>query len=327
MRYLRRPKLTPPTLQATGPGGQLAQQQRDDRAADPTVALSFPDHWNLADVRGALYAMHGKACGYCGRHLPGNDRGDVDHFRPKARVEGVPDHGGYWWLAYMFANYFLSCSVCNRTRKRDRFPLRRGARHYHFRDEHRLDREARALLDPAGDAIDEWVEVGWRERLCPIRPSAGLPSTARVQVAATIKFFRLNRDPHLVRARQLLVSKVNQALDDGRDNDARQKAIRFSAHSFVARAMLREVAPQLLPTPHDELDWLLRELLAELDVTLDLYEQYSQDSILKRQLDELFWSLAVLWSDPPAGTRHEIEKLLTTEKVVDRVRPFFALLR
>ena len=50
-----------------------------------------------------------------------NDRGDVEHFRPKSAVLDDPLHGGYWWLAYDFQNYLLSCSLCNRVRKKTRF--------------------------------------------------------------------------------------------------------------------------------------------------------------------------------------------------------------
>src|SRR6266481_3442684 len=111
MRQVVRPEVRLPTLieievkhgegwKATGVGG-------------PPDGL-----WNNPDVRGALYAMHGRACAYCEQHLPENDRGDVEHFRPESL---------YRWLAYAFDNYLLSCSICNRTLKRDRFPLRSGA--------------------------------------------------------------------------------------------------------------------------------------------------------------------------------------------------------
>lgn len=64
---------------------------------------------------------------------------DVEHYRPKARVtrwDGDPppvgdrppkevDLGaGYWWLAFSWENYSLSCKVCNQEWKRNLFPVR-----------------------------------------------------------------------------------------------------------------------------------------------------------------------------------------------------------
>lgn len=46
---------------------------------------------------------------------------DVDHFRPKLgiTIDGVklPGHDGYWWLAYEWSNFRLSCQRCNRPEK------------------------------------------------------------------------------------------------------------------------------------------------------------------------------------------------------------------
>jgi uncharacterized protein (TIGR02646 family) len=197
MRSIRRARVRVPTLAPGGPGWKRAAQHLTARDADPHVDLTFSDHWNEADVRGALYAAHGKVCAYCGCHLPRNDRGDVDHFRPK-NLRDDPSHDGYWWLAYEFDNYRLSCSTCNSSRKSDRFPLRRRAHRVTFQDRARLAREARLLLDPASDPVEEWLCVKWRERLCPIHPSKELSPTARVQIEATLAFFQLNTDPRLV---------------------------------------------------------------------------------------------------------------------------------
>src|SRR5262249_58453194 len=109
MRRLRRPTVLLPTL-TSGAGYDQASSHCtawDERSEVPS---KFPDHWNEPDVRGGLYAFHGSACAYCQCHLPGNDRGDVEHFRPKST---------YWWLAYKFDNYLLSCSRCNRRFKRE----------------------------------------------------------------------------------------------------------------------------------------------------------------------------------------------------------------
>jgi uncharacterized protein (TIGR02646 family) len=62
---------------------------------------------------------------------------EVDHFRPKlaVSVDGtfLAMHLGYWWLAYEWRNFRLSCQMCNRPStsasglpagKRNEFPIR-----------------------------------------------------------------------------------------------------------------------------------------------------------------------------------------------------------
>ena len=117
MRRIRRPNIIPPTLAPAGAGGQEKARRMglwEETKNDDDVNTDFPASWGRPDVRGALYAMHGRGCAYCQRNLPGSDRGDVEHFRPK---------NIYWWMAYAFDNYLLSCSVCNSAIKVNRFPI------------------------------------------------------------------------------------------------------------------------------------------------------------------------------------------------------------
>lgn len=74
-----------------------------------------------------LLATH-KKCAYCETFLPpGERKGDVEHYRPKARVrdgdgnivrirngDTEQPHPGYFWLAYDFRNLLPSCAACNR---------------------------------------------------------------------------------------------------------------------------------------------------------------------------------------------------------------------
>jgi hypothetical protein len=321
MRRLRRPDITPPTLRRTGAGGKRDKQHISDIEVDPHTSLSFPDYWNLPDVRGALYAFHGRACGYCTRDLPGNDRGDVDHFRPKGKVAEDPTHGGYWWLAYSFTNYVLSCSICNRTLKRDHFPLTSpGSKHYGFAQRSRLSREARALLDPVLDQVEDWARPNWRDSLCPVEPRPGIPSVARRRVDRAVDFFRLNVDPDLVRARLKVIEAVQEALDEGDGVKAGLLAVRFRPHSFVAREMLADVAPEYLPTSRVELEWLLGALLEELDLALILNERTPHEFV-KLRIEELLWSLAALWLDPPAGTSADLDAFFAKQQVDPLIRP------
>jgi uncharacterized protein (TIGR02646 family) len=306
-----------PTLAPGGPGGKKAARDLSDRSADPTAKLTFPDHWNEADVRGALYAAQGKACAYCGCLLPRNDRGDVDHFRPKGPPREDPTHGGYWWLAYEFDNYLLSCSTCNSICKSDRFPLRPRARRITFQHRARLLREARLLLDPARDPVEQWLRVEWQDLPCWILPSNRLHPTYRAQVIATLEFFRINTDPRLIRERIEAVDDVAKDIEEGRTDDARARAIRFRPHSLVARQVLTDLGHDL-PSPREELGWLLADLLKDWDFALQILE-YGPSEIAEKQKKEVLWSLASLWHDPPEGMQAEVQSFLVQKGVLDFV--------
>jgi hypothetical protein len=78
-------------------------------------------------------------CVWCEQHRERKRELDVEHYRPKVCVtewEGdapiVPDapprekneRGGYWWLAFAWSNFMLSCKTCNQGWKRSLFPVR-----------------------------------------------------------------------------------------------------------------------------------------------------------------------------------------------------------
>jgi uncharacterized protein (TIGR02646 family) len=308
-----------PTLVAEGQGGKRAARNLTVRIADPTTELSFPPHWNEADVRGALYASQGKVCAYCGCYLPRNDRGDVDHFRPK-NLRDDPSHGGYWWIAYEFENYLLGCLPCNSNHKQDRFPLRKRARRVTFEDRARLPREARLLLDPARDPIEQWLHVDWKSERCSIHPSTALPPTALAQVEYTLNFFRINKDPLLVRERVRIRDLVEKHINEGRIKRARLLAIRYRPHSLVARQILSDKG-QSLPSAHEELHWLLTDLLVDLDHTLRILESDPSKTVEKRK-KEVLWSFATLWHDSPGGMQTEVESFLVQKGVFDQVREY-----
>jgi hypothetical protein len=84
-------------------------------------------------------------CAYCESLITATNYGDVEHFRPKAKItneknatislldhqnqqimdkDGKPKkHPGYYWLAYDWQNLLISCGICNRPNKKNRFPV------------------------------------------------------------------------------------------------------------------------------------------------------------------------------------------------------------
>jgi len=71
------------------------------------------------DLRRALLALFDEKCAYCESKIAGIFDWEVEHFRPKGRVDDNPDHPGYYWLAYTWENLYTGCTFCNQ-RRRDR---------------------------------------------------------------------------------------------------------------------------------------------------------------------------------------------------------------
>lgn len=327
MRVVRRTTVAVPTLTGDGIGARLARHQESDRASSPVVKLSFPEHWNKTDVRGALYAMHGVACAYCGTGLTRGDRGDVEHFRPKGNVLDDEAHGGYWWLAYVFDNYLMSCSRCNQNYKRDRFPLRPGGVRVVYNTRANLHLEPRLLLNPSLDSVEEWLRVDWKDTPCTISPSTNLPADVRVQVEGTLNFFRINIDPKLLRERNTVRDEVIKALDARDFDKVRMLAVRYRPHSLVARQILAERFPAHIPKPKDELLWLMQDFMELLLLTNRSLTALPNDRSLKAQMEELVWSFAVLWRDPPPGTStDDVEDFLKAQGIRDTVHRFYVKL-
>jgi hypothetical protein len=70
-------------------------------------------YWKAAKER-LLIETKGK-CAYCEAPTNHVAYGDVEHYRPKSV---------YWWLAYCYDNYLVSCTLCNQKFKGARFPIK-----------------------------------------------------------------------------------------------------------------------------------------------------------------------------------------------------------
>ncbi len=128
------------------------------------------DEWKTG-VKEFYFKAQGKKCGYCERFV--TDYGDVEHYRPKRAIytleaageeranlnnvsgrkfHSPPESGtydsGYWWLAYDWDNYLVSCGICNQVWKNALFPVKYG----HRRRPEKGDDDSKDpyLLDPFG---------------------------------------------------------------------------------------------------------------------------------------------------------------------------------
>lgn len=125
--------------------------------------------WNL--LKSWLGKASGEKCWYCEAKLA-RATFDVDHFRPKlgVTVDGVRQlsHAGYYWLAYEWWNFRLSCQRCNRPEKNEAGDLHGKANEFPIRDEAQrcllpggsLDMESPRLLDPCVEADCQLLAYG-----------------------------------------------------------------------------------------------------------------------------------------------------------------------
>jgi hypothetical protein len=131
-------------------------------------AVKFSPLWS--GFKPLFSAAQNGRCGYCDGPTTGLQHGDVEHYAPKSEVavlgvdeatwgEEAPNSSsvkgrrpqllsdsGYWWLAYEWSNYLLSCQTCNQTWKGTIFPVREPPDRTIPPDE--LVREKALLLNP-----------------------------------------------------------------------------------------------------------------------------------------------------------------------------------
>lgn len=321
MRNLRRPRLTPPTLDEGGAGFRAAQRDRKRRDVDAEAGLRFDSrHWNEADVRGALYAMHGPVCAYCQSSLE-RSVGDVDHFRPKS---------AYWWLAYSFENYFLTCSTCNQNLKHSRFPIVEGSARTTFADRKTIDQERRLLLDPCADDVEDWVETDYLDENVPLRNRVDEEKNpaAWLRVEETVRLLQLNTDYRLWGRRFEAIESASVLLDVLDENPRsaeklRQMASRFAPHGVSVRPLLQRYRPDLLPTAEEEFRWLVKSFVAAFKRVRRIPAAESSPRV-QRDAEMLRWALAVLWRDPPGESwSADVEDSLRKEGLLEDVRPLY----
>lgn len=124
---------------------------------DRSDFLRSKGNWKI--LKSWLSDLSDKKCWYCEAKIS-RAPFDVDHFRPKlgVTVDGLKLEGetGYYWLAYEWWNFRLSCQRCNRPEgdedgivygKANEFPLREEVKRCAV-PANALDREEPRMLDP-----------------------------------------------------------------------------------------------------------------------------------------------------------------------------------
>lgn len=309
MRSFFRVELTPPTLHSKRTTN-AAKKNREQH--ERNKEKTFDNHiWAKPDVRGLLYVTFGRVCGYCGANLADNEF-VVDHYRPTCAVEGEKNHGGYWWLAYVFENYVLSCSTCNNSSyKGTKFPLLAG-NHRTFETKDDEDSEIRALLDPCADTmIDKAFHVDIDSKIVRVHKGSDLEELFKKRVDKSFEVFGEFADTLTIKGRREVRRKVLKSLDEGDIAMARRAASRYSPHSQVARAILARKEDIPIPHPDEEIAWLAEDLIADLGLEKSREQEIPlQKEHAQKKRKELRYALAALLIKPPQGSPETVQRII-----------------
>lgn len=101
----------------------------DDYKNNPNTFLiagkQFNADFGSEKFRLKLISLQGNKCCYCEKPI---DNGQIEHYRPKAAYQEKRNsrliRPGYYWLAYDWDNFLISCGECNQAgRKGNLFPI------------------------------------------------------------------------------------------------------------------------------------------------------------------------------------------------------------
>jgi uncharacterized protein (TIGR02646 family) len=109
----------------------LAWRKKCTKETGSMLTDGCPEKFNddlYKQQRSTLLRLFHNKCAYCESYVGGDQPGDVDHFRPKGRIQidvaSAPRYlPGYYWLAYEARNLLIACDMCNRSFKREKFPI------------------------------------------------------------------------------------------------------------------------------------------------------------------------------------------------------------
>jgi hypothetical protein len=233
---------------------------------DESVWKGYKDQLSRAQKR---------KCGFCEVRATGASYGDVEHYRPKGKVCAIKTRGkevrdlvnvegrtetelsstGYWWLAYSWENWLLSCEICNRGWKRSFFRVAGETKTPLKRKINRAEaaREKPLLLNPfRGPRPGKHLKFG---NLGEVEPRGNSPHGR-----ATIEVCGLGR-PSLRESRLDVAERIFTLLDRIQDegnpqrvDDALRDILRAGREDKVHCGMVRAIFEEETVTAWKELE-------------------------------------------------------------------------
>lgn len=145
MINIKRPKAPKFLKEPTSKWVIETNQAIDHYKINTTISFEFK-FFNEKVVKDALKKVFPN-CAYCESNYNAVYDGDVEHFRPKGKVdEKTPQTPGYYWLANDWDNLFLACQHCNQQRKHILFGEEK-LKSYGKRDQFPITNEAKRLVN------------------------------------------------------------------------------------------------------------------------------------------------------------------------------------
>lgn len=148
-------------------------------------------YFSHLEIRKPLWLWQRYKCCYCERKRDLKREADVEHFRPKSRIDGV-NGPGYYWLAYEWENLFFCCRACNQDFKKSAFPLERGGIRATRSRRRDLVRERPTLPDLERENPEDLIGYRWVLEPEPLATPFGIDKSGRGD--RIIRVLGLNRD-------------------------------------------------------------------------------------------------------------------------------------
>jgi uncharacterized protein (TIGR02646 family) len=214
MRFVDRSRTSrPKRLDALKDGKTELERARDHFKPGVQDGFEF-SIYSDAEVKEALRTLFDGKCAYCESFYFSTQPEDVEHYRPKGRIDSgtAKLKPGYWWLASEWENLLPSCIDCNRERthefpdgtkavqgKGDKFPLADESQRATAEGGHL--HETPLLLNPCADRPEQYIRFSDEGGDCMVVPIDGAEGSLPLRRARTsIEVYALNR-PGLVRER------------------------------------------------------------------------------------------------------------------------------
>lgn len=178
----------------------------------------YTTNYNHDTVKEALSLLYHDKCAYCESKITSGAYLQVEHYRPKAKVDAkdLPNgqvHKGYYWLGNEWSNLLFACQKCNQQgAKGNRFPIL-GIRvlthpqdlsHYFILHQSMLD-EIPLLLNP------ELVDPSDHLSIDHVGVLHGKSGSGDI----SIQIYRLNRVDLIIERKKIIdhfVNRINKQL-------------------------------------------------------------------------------------------------------------------